>query len=209
MEEDKKAMDITSVSASTGYDYNPPAHCSHCGSADESASSKESTSSQKLSKEEQQEVQELKSRDQEVRAHEMAHIAAGGQYVRGGASFEYQTGPDGKRYAVGGEVSIDTSSVSGDPEATIQKMRVVRSAALAPAKPSSQDRSVAAQAAQKENKARQEMVKEQKEAMQESTEESSEKALGSDSEKTKGYSKEGIRIPNKNSSPNDSLNILA
>ena len=90
---------------------------------------------EQLSKEEQQEVAKLKQRDAEVRAHEQAHIAAGGHYVRGGANYEYQTGPDGKRYAVGGEVSIDTSPVPDDPQATITKMQTVRRAALAPAKP--------------------------------------------------------------------------
>lgn len=108
-----------------------------------------------LTEEEQQQVRELSARDREVRAHEMAHVAAGGQYVRGGAHFEYQKSPDGKLYAVGGEVSIDTSKVSGDPEATIRKMQIVRRAALAPAKPSAQDRAVAAQATQNETQARQ------------------------------------------------------
>jgi hypothetical protein len=92
------------------------------------------------------EIERLKQRDREVTAHEMAHIAAGGPYVRGGASFQYQYGPDGRRYAVGGEVSIDMSAVSGDPEATISKMRTVISAALAPASPSAQDRMVASKA---------------------------------------------------------------
>jgi hypothetical protein len=94
-----------------------------------------------------QEVQELKSRDAEVRAHEAAHAAAGGQYA-GSPTYEFKRGPNGNRYAVGGEVSIDTSAVSGDPRATINKMLQVRAAALAPANPSGQDRSVAAQASQ-------------------------------------------------------------
>ncbi len=114
-----------------------------------------------LSREEMQEVQELKTRDREVRAHEAAHMAAGGQHVRGGATFEYQTGPDGRRYAVGGEVSIDTSPVKGDPKATVQKMQAVRKAALAPAQPSAQDRAVAAKAAQEEAKARQQLLQQQ------------------------------------------------
>jgi hypothetical protein len=92
------------------------------------------------------EIERLKQRDQEVRAHERAHIMAGGSYVRGDATYQYQYGPDGHRYAVGGEVSIDMSRVSGDPEATIEKMRAVVRAALAPGEPSSQDRMVAAQA---------------------------------------------------------------
>lgn len=111
-----------------------------------------------LSQEELQLISKLKARDNEVKAHEQAHIAAGGQYVRGGAHFEYQTGPDGEKYAVGGEVSIDVSKESGDPQATITKMQVVIRAALAPANPSSQDRSVAAQATRIESEARAEAV---------------------------------------------------
>ena len=70
---------------------------------------------------EQKEVDQLKARDQEVRVHEAAHLAAAGGFAQGGASYSYQTGPDGRRYAVGGEVSINTSAVPGDPEATIRK----------------------------------------------------------------------------------------
>jgi hypothetical protein len=111
-----------------------------------------------LSQEELQKISKLQARDKEVKAHEQAHIAAGGQYVRGGAHFEYQTGPDGEKYAVGGEVSIDVSKESGDPKATITKMQVVIRAALAPANPSSQDRSVAAQATRIESEARAEAI---------------------------------------------------
>ncbi|WP_417623603.1 putative metalloprotease CJM1_0395 family protein [Paremcibacter congregatus] len=98
-----------------------------------------------LTEEEKILVEKLKKTDQEVKAHEQAHKNAGGQYA-GSASFTYQSGPDGKRYAVGGEVPIDISPVAGDPRATIAKMSVIIAAALAPAQPSGQDRSVAAQA---------------------------------------------------------------
>jgi len=108
-------------------------------------------------------INELKRTDREVRAHEAAHVAAGGQYVQGGASFEYKTGPDGKRYAVGGEVQIDTSEVPDDPQATIEKMEVVKRAALAPKNPSSQDRSVAAAANRAQAQARIELQTEKKE----------------------------------------------
>jgi hypothetical protein len=111
-----------------------------------------------LSPEEQQQVAELKAKDQEVRTHEMAHVAAGGQYVTSGPSYEYQIGPDGKGYAVGGSVGIDTSPVSGDPEATIAKMQTVTAAAMAPASPSGQDHKVAAAARQAEAKARAELA---------------------------------------------------
>jgi hypothetical protein len=110
----------------------------------------------KLSREEEQTVQELKQRDAEVRRHEAAHMAAGGA-AAGGASFEYEVGPDGRSYAVGGEVSIDMSEGS-TPQATIQKMQTVKRAALAPADPSGQDRAVAASAAAIEAKARMEMT---------------------------------------------------
>lgn len=110
------------------------------------------------------EVQNLKQRDLEVRQHEQAHIAAGGSHVQGGASFSYTRGPDGKQYATGGEVKIDDSAVSGDPAATIRKMQAIKSAALAPAQPSAQDRSVAAQAAQTESRARVELREQQSEA---------------------------------------------
>lgn len=104
-------------------------------------------STQGLDKAELKELTDLKSRDREVRAHEAAHQSVGGQYA-GAISYVYERGPDGAQYAVGGEVSIDTSPIQGDPQATIEKMRVVRSAALAPAEPSPQDRAVAAQAMQ-------------------------------------------------------------
>lgn len=100
-----------------------------------------------LSDEEKAQVQELKARDQEVRAHENAHKNVGGGYT-GAVEYEYTVGPDDQRYAIGGKVSIDTSPVAGDPEATLDKMRVVQSAALAPASPSGADRAVAARAAQ-------------------------------------------------------------
>lgn len=119
-----------------------------------------STGEKVLTEEEQKQVEELKARDTEVKAHEQAHIAAGGSYVRGGARYDYQTGPDGKKYAVGGEVSIDTSAVEGDPQATINKAQVILKAALAPAEPSGQDKAVASQARQMMASARKELMSE-------------------------------------------------
>jgi len=111
--------------------------------AREEANSADAKAPGELSEEEQAQVEKLKSRDREVRAHEQAHAIVGGQYT-GAPSYTYQTGPDNQRYAVGGEVSIDTSPVRGDPEATVDKMEIVIAAALAPAEPSPQDRKVAA-----------------------------------------------------------------
>jgi hypothetical protein len=98
-----------------------------------------------LSEEARRLVRELEARDREVRRHEEAHARVGGQYA-GRPRYEYADGPDGKRYATSGEVPIDVSPVPGDPDATIEKMEIVKRAALAPARPSQQDRTVAAQA---------------------------------------------------------------
>ena len=124
--------------------------------ADE-ADNQEEAKEGELTPDEQQIVAELKVTDQKVRAHEQAHISAGGSYILGGATFEYEKGPDQKRYAVGGEVSIDSSPVRDNPEATIAKMQVVRAAALAPAEPSAQDRAVASSASMEEGQARAEL----------------------------------------------------
>ncbi|MFC1747572.1 putative metalloprotease CJM1_0395 family protein [Pseudomonadota bacterium] len=116
-----------------------------------------------LSEEEKKQLQELQRRDQEVRAHEAAHKAVAGQHARGAATFSFQRGPDGQLYAVGGEVSIDTSTISDDPEATLQKANQIRAAALAPAQPSGQDLAVAAAAASMAAEARADIATEQQE----------------------------------------------
>ena len=118
-----------------------------------------------LTAEEQAVVAELRQTDRQVRAHEQAHLAAAGGLARG-VSFTYVTGPDGQRYAAGGEVSIDTSPVGGDPEATIRKAQQIRAAANAPVNPSSQDRQVAAQAGQMEQVARVELAQQEREKLE-------------------------------------------
>lgn len=116
------------------------------GAADQSgtASSAGPATTIQLSPQAEQQVRKLEQTDQKVRTHEQAHQAAGGPNA-GGASFTYQRGPDGKNYAVAGEVPIDISRES-TPDATISKMETVKAAAMAPADPSSQDRVVAQQA---------------------------------------------------------------
>ncbi len=94
-----------------------------------------------LTEREEQIVKELAQRDREVRAHEKAHKDVGGKYA-GPITYEFTRGPDGRQYAVGGEVPIDTAPEE-DPEETVDKMQVVIAAALAPAEPSVQDRAVA------------------------------------------------------------------
>jgi hypothetical protein len=120
------------------------------------------TTNTELAPSEIKQLEQLKRRDREVRAHEMAHKATAGQYAKGGASFEYQQGPDGQRYAVGGEVSIDIAKES-DPQQTLQKALVIKRAALAPADPSGQDRQIALQADQMAAEARQEIRQQEQE----------------------------------------------
>ncbi|MFA7327278.1 MAG: putative metalloprotease CJM1_0395 family protein [Candidatus Kapaibacterium sp.] len=122
---------------------------------------KQSSADNELSESDKKRVQELKKIDREVRTHEQAHLAASGGLARGGASFTYTKGPDGRKYATGGEVSIEISPVEGKPEETIRRMQQVRKAALAPANPSGQDRSVAAKATREEAKTRAELSKPQ------------------------------------------------
>ncbi len=117
----------------------------------------ESGSESDFSDVELKQISSLKSRDAEVIQHERAHASVGGQYT-GAPSYSYKTGPDGVQYAISGEVSIDTSIISGNPQATLQKAQTIRAAALAPAQPSSQDMRVAAQAATMAQKARSDIL---------------------------------------------------
>jgi len=121
---------------------------------------KDKTGQKELSEEEQRKIDELEKIDRKVRTHEQAHLSAAGGYARGGANYNYVTGPDGKRYANEGHVNIDTSP-ENTPEATIRKAEIVRKAALAPADPSPSDRQIAADAAKMAQNAQRELATEQ------------------------------------------------
>lgn len=113
-----------------------PAQCS-CATCCQTALGSE------LSIEALQVISELSQTDKEVRAHEAAHIAGGG--ASGGASFEYEKGPDGKLYAVAGEVPVNMQE-GITPEQTKRNAQKVIASALAPANPSAQDYKVASTA---------------------------------------------------------------
>jgi hypothetical protein len=119
-------------------------------------------SATQLSPEQQQEVNRLKAIDRKVRAHEQAHMAAGAG-LTGAANYQFTRGPDGRQYAVGGEVTINLSR-GQTPESTIERAVRIQAAALAPADPSAQDRSVAAAAAMMESQARAELSAMKREA---------------------------------------------
>ena len=117
---------------------------------------------------------QLKAADREVRAHEQAHMAAGAG-ITGSASYTYKTGPDGKQYAVAGEVPVDTSA-GRTPEETLVKAQKIRAAALAPAQPSAQDYKVAQTAASMQQSARIEIAQNEKAEKEEAAEKQQEKA---------------------------------
>jgi len=125
------------------------------------------SATQELSEEEKKEVERLKTLDRQIRAHEQAHLAAAGNLATSGTKFEYKTGPDGKQYAVAGEVEISMRE-GKTPEETIRIAEQVQRAALAPADPSPQDRRVAADAASKAMQARMELLQETNEKLAES-----------------------------------------
>lgn len=143
----------SSASLSPGYSVPPVSSAAPAEKATPSASA-----ITELSPEAQAMLQQLKARDLEVRQHEQAHLAAAGGLATSGASYTYQRGPNGVNYAIGGEVSIDTSP-GATPEETATRARTIQAAALAPAEPSGPDRAAAAQAQQMEMQARAEMAK--------------------------------------------------
>lgn len=70
-------------------------------------------------------IDKLEDRDSEVKMHEQIH--ASGTNTSAPINYNYQVGPDGKLYAIGGSVRIDTSMPSDPKEAEI-KMDQIQSA---------------------------------------------------------------------------------
>lgn len=132
----------------------------------EKGDNKKASGDQELTEEDQRKVEELKKIDKKVRVHEQAHVSAAGGYARGGANYDFVTGPDGQRYASGGHVNLDTGP-ERTPEATIRKADIIRKAALAPAEPSSADRQIAADATKMGQNAQRELAAERMKDSQE------------------------------------------
>ena len=150
-----------------------------------------------------QQVNALKTRDSEVKAHEHAHATVGGQYAQS-PSFKYEKGADGQRYATDGEVQIDVSSVGGDPLATMNKMKQVYAAAMAPVDPSSADVRVAAEALQKMNEAKVKLTEERQQQIIDS--QTTQTLLGADAQ-IKGLPPLQERIPVVTGKVDESGNI--
>lgn len=153
-------MSVSALGPSSGFSPSTAAPASRAGEAGLRAGEAQGDvqgKAQGLSEADLRIVEQLKQRDREVRAHEMAHVAAGAGVVTSGASYSYETGPDGRRYAVGGEVGINVSP-GRTPEETLSRAEKIRAAALAPADPSGQDRQIAARASRMAAEARVELA---------------------------------------------------
>lgn len=150
-----------------------------------------------LSLEEQRIVTELQAADTNVRAHEAAHMAAGGG-LTSPASYTYERGPDNKMYAVAGEVGISTGE-GNTPQESLNKAQTIRRAALAPADPSPQDLKVAAQAASMEMSARAQIMQEKMAQNSQNTNNSNE---------TSGDAVNSVENSNVNSAGNSTRNSV-
>jgi len=138
-------------------------------SAQQSVASVSPAQAKEIERQELEQTRELAQRDREVRAHEQAHAAIGGQYASA-PSYTYQRGPDGRLYAVEGEVKIDTSPIPNDPQATLEKAETIQRAALGVAEPSSADRAAAADARAMAAEARAEILQQEQAKREESSE---------------------------------------
>ncbi len=141
-------------------------------------------------------VERLSIIDATVRAHEHAHLVLLGPYARAGPQYSYIVLPDGKRFAVGGSVSVDLKPVPGNPEASIRKAKAVRRAAYAPMQPSSADMHVATEAYRLEMQAKRELSR--MEAEQEAEKEEEARRLDEINEEATGLGVVGDRAADGN-----------
>lgn len=85
-------------------------------------------------------LEKFKSMDSNIRAHEQLHSSLAS--TKGGITYSYQMGPDGKMYVNGGHVRLETS-IPNDQKAASFKLDKIKSAALAPNGLSAADTSIA------------------------------------------------------------------
>lgn len=99
-------------------------------------------SSTQLTPEEKEVVRALQAEDLKVRIHEAQHLRLAGGLAVGTPDYQYAQGPDGKFYAVGGAVNVQTGQ-SSDPDKAARDAASFARAALGPGDASSQDLFVA------------------------------------------------------------------
>jgi hypothetical protein len=88
-------------------------------------------------------LQKFKNADAKIRSHEQIHASIG--HTTTPISYTYSQGPDGKMYAVGGHVRLDTS-IPDDPKAAQFKLDQIQKSASAPSDPSGADMMISSQA---------------------------------------------------------------
>jgi hypothetical protein len=89
-------------------------------------------------------LSKFKSTDAKIRTHEQSHAMK--SETTAPIQYNYQMGPDGKMYAVGGSVRLDTSIPLNDPKAASFKLDKLKNSATAPDQMSGADSSIAIQA---------------------------------------------------------------
>ena len=87
-------------------------------------------------------LEKFKKMDTNVRSHEQVHASIGP--TTSPISYNYQQGPDGKMYAVGGSVRLDTS-IPDDPKAAAFKLEQIKKAASGPSDTSNADNTISQQ----------------------------------------------------------------
>jgi len=87
-------------------------------------------------------LEKFKQADAGIRSHEQIHASIG--QTTSPISYNYQEGPDGKLYAVGGSVRLDTS-IPNDPKAAAFKLDMLQKAASGPIDSSGADNTIAIQ----------------------------------------------------------------
>jgi len=88
-------------------------------------------------------LSKFKKSDSDIRTHEQIHATIG--HTTAPISYSYQKGPDGKMYAVGGAVRLDTS-IPDDPKAAQFKLDQLKRASNGPSDLSSSDITISTQA---------------------------------------------------------------
>jgi hypothetical protein len=87
-------------------------------------------------------LSKFKNQDSIMRTHEQTHASIG--HTTSPISYNYQEGPDGKLYVVGGHVRMDTS-IPSDPKSAAFKLDMLLKAASGPTHLSNSDATIGTQ----------------------------------------------------------------
>jgi|GEM_PF-4441125 len=114
-----------------------------------------------VSSEDLGELRDLQRSDRQVRVQENLQRQMAAGFVRGAPVYEYEEGPDGRRYAVAADTEFELPDArAGDPREAARDAANARRAALASAISSPAEQAFAARAASAEARARAEITRE-------------------------------------------------